>query len=172
LLHYGRVYLKNKGIKLKESVYIETTIISYLAGKPSRDLVVAAHQRITAEWWAQVTPKVELFVSPFVIEECERGDKEAAQRRKNFLKGIKVLELESGIQKIAEIYFEKLEIPEKARLDAAHIAIACYYKMDYFVTWNCVHIASAKTRRSLELLNKQLRLFTPVICTPEELMEV
>ena len=79
---------------------------------------------------------------------------------------------EKGIQKIAEIYFDNLDIPEKARLDAAHIAIACYYKMDYFVTWNCAHIASAKTRRSLELLNRQLKLFTPIICTPEELMEV
>lgn len=134
--------------------------------------MVAAHQQITIDWWTQAGSKLELFVSPFVIEECERGDQEAVERRKNLLSGIKVLELKKEIQEIAEAYFDKLDIPEKARLDAAHLAIASYYKMDYLVSWNCAHIVSARTRKSLEMLNKRLDLFTPVICTPEELMEV
>ena len=35
-----------------ESVYLETTIISYLVARPSSDLLVAAHQHTTEEWWA------------------------------------------------------------------------------------------------------------------------
>ena len=35
----------------KRRVYLETTIVSYLTGRPSRDLVIAAHQELTLEWW-------------------------------------------------------------------------------------------------------------------------
>ncbi len=59
---------------MKPTVYIETSVISYLTAKPSRDLIVAGHQQITAEWWEQVRPQVECFVSPFVIQEVSRGD--------------------------------------------------------------------------------------------------
>lgn len=64
---------------MKPTVYIETTIISYLTARPSRDLIVAGHQQITAEWWEDVRPKVDCFVSPFVIQEASRGDSEMAQ---------------------------------------------------------------------------------------------
>ena len=36
---------------MRPAVYVETTVLSYLAARPSRDLVVVAHQRLTAEWW-------------------------------------------------------------------------------------------------------------------------
>ncbi len=60
---------------MKPSVYIETTIISYLTAKPSRDLIVAAHQQITNEWWSDVRPQVDCYVSPFLIDEASRGDR-------------------------------------------------------------------------------------------------
>lgn len=52
-------------------MYIETSVVSYLTGQVSRDLVVAAHQQLTAEWWQQALPQFEPFVSPVVLEEIE-----------------------------------------------------------------------------------------------------
>ncbi|MFT5474129.1 MAG: hypothetical protein ACI856_002465 [Kiritimatiellia bacterium] len=54
---------------MKLKVYIETTIPSYLVGRPSRDLVVAAHQELTHEWWQNRRPTFDVFVSQFVIDE-------------------------------------------------------------------------------------------------------
>jgi hypothetical protein len=80
--------------------------------------------------------------------------------------------MNNKIEKMADIYFDKLKIPDKAQLDAAHLAVACYYKMDYLISWNCKHIVSARIRKELETINNGLQIFTPIICTPEELMEV
>jgi len=157
---------------MKQSVYIETTVVSYLSAKLSRDIVVAAHQQITQEWWTNVRPKLNCFISPFVIQESQRGDNYLAKRRITLLSGISVLEINREIEKITDIYFRKLKIPDKAQLDAAHLAVACYHKMDYLLSWNCKHIVNAKIRKELELLNKGLKIFTPIICTPEELMEI
>lgn len=157
---------------MKQSVYLETTIISYLAANLSRDIVVAAHQQITQEWWENVSPKLDCFISPFVVQESLRGDADAAKRRTKLLSGISVLEINDEIEKLAEIYFNNLKIPSKAQLDTAHLAVACWHKMDYLVSWNCKHIVSARVRKDLEKLNKELKLFTPTICTPEELMEI
>lgn len=157
---------------MKQSVYLETTIVSYLTAKLSRDIVVAAHQQITQEWWENVRPKLDCYISPFVIQESQRGNDDAVKKRIKILSGISVLEMNNEIEKIAEIYFDKLNIPSKSRLDAAHLAAACWHKMDYLVSWNCKHIVSARIRKDLEKLNNELKLFTPIICTPEELMEI
>jgi hypothetical protein len=65
----------------KATVYIETSVVSYLTARPSRDLIVAAHQQITADWWATVRPQVECVISPFVIQEAAQGDTTAATKR-------------------------------------------------------------------------------------------
>ena len=74
------------------------------------------------------------------------------------------------VEKLARTYHEKLRFPGKALRDAAHLAFACSYRLDYLLTWNCAHIANAEVRRVLERLNGQLGIPTPTICTPEELM--
>ncbi len=38
---------------MKTSIYVETSIVSYLTAWPKRDLVLAAHQAVTREWWAK-----------------------------------------------------------------------------------------------------------------------
>ena len=99
---------------MKPTVYIESTIISYLTARPSRDLIVAAHQQITVEWWEDVCPKVDAFISPFVNQEISRGDEKSAQKRIEAAKNLPVLEINDEIQKLAEKYFVMLEIPEKS----------------------------------------------------------
>jgi hypothetical protein len=66
---------------MKPKVYLETTIISYLASKPSRDLITAAHQQITHDWWETRLADFEVYISQFVLDEAGAGDADAAAWR-------------------------------------------------------------------------------------------
>ena len=81
-----------------------------------------------------------------------------------------VLDATPQIEQLAQIYLTDLRLPEKALRDAAHLAFACGYELEYLVTWNCTHIANAEIRRQLIAINTSMGLQTPIICTPEELM--
>ena len=157
---------------MKPSVYVETTIISYLTSRPSRDLIVAAHQQITADWWENVRSQVECYISPFVIQEVSRGDEEMVKRRLEATQGMSVLALNGDIQKLAEEYVAAIKLPERAKLDAFHLAVAAWYRVDYVLSWNCKHIASGRVQKLLQSVNDTLNIHTPILCTPEELMEV
>lgn len=157
---------------MKPTVYIETSVVSYLTAKPSRDLIVAAHQQLTHEWWEKARPKVECFVSPFVTQEAARGNKEFAEKRLAAIEEFSILVVNEEVGELARKYFARLGLPEGARLDAAHLAIAGWHKMDYVLSWNCKHIASARVQKLLREVNEVLGLHTPIVCTPEELMEV
>ena len=157
---------------MKPSVYIETTIISYLTAKPSRDLIIAAHQQITTEWWTDVRPQVDCYISPFLIDEASRGDATYAQKRLDEIVDFTVLEVNEEIENLAQQYFAALQIPEKAKIDAFHLAVAAWHKMDYLLSWNCKHIASGRVQKMMQEINARLGVHTPVVCTPEELMEV
>jgi len=157
---------------MKPSVYIETTIISYLTAKPSRDLVTAAHQQITTEWWTDVRPQVDCYVSPFLIDEASRGDAIYAQKRLDEIVDFTVLAVNEEIEVLAQEYFAALQIPEKAKIDAFHLAVAAWHKMDYLLSWNCKHIASGRVQKMMQEINARLGVHTPIACTPEELMEV
>lgn len=157
---------------MKPAVDIETTIISYLTARPSRDLIVAGHQQITVEWWEDVRPKVECFVSPFVIQEASRGDAAMAAKRIEAISEFPVLAQNETVEDLAQMYFERMSIPERAKLDAFHLATAAAYEMDYVLSWNCRHIASAQVQKMVQRLNDELEIQTPIMCTPEALMEV
>lgn len=135
-------------------------------------MIVAAHQQITADWWAAIRPQVECVISPFVIQEAERGDQAAAQKRLKAIGSLHMLDLSNEITALAQRYFEAIDIPEHARLDAFHLATAVWHRVDYLLSWNCKHIASGRVRKIVGEINSQLGVPTPVICTPEELMEV
>ncbi len=153
------------------TVYIESTVVSYYVARRTRDLVAAAHQEITSEWWEKALPSLEPYVSQIVFDEVSRGDVEAAQRRLDAIQGFQVLEMTPQIAILADLYFNALEIPDKARNDSYHLALAAYHGMDYLVSWNCTHITAGRVRAIVEALNDEKGYQTPVICTPEELME-
>ncbi len=156
---------------MKESIYIETSVVSYYVSKPSRDIIVLAHQQITSEWWPMAVKRFDAYVSEVVIVEAAAGNKESAQQRLKELKGIPSLALTEKVEKIAQIYMEKLSISQKALRDAAHLAVASVHDIDYLVTWNCAHLANGEIIKKLLKINEKLGINTPVICTPEELME-
>ena len=155
---------------MKPKVYVETTVVSYLTGSPSRDLVVAAHQQITTEWWKSCK-RFDLYVSQIVIQEAGGGDQEAAASRLKILEGISILELTPEARNLARKLLTQGPIPQKAAVDALHIATAVANGMDFLVTWNCTHIANAAMRVMIETVCRSLGHEPPVICTPEELME-
>jgi hypothetical protein len=153
------------------NVYIETTVFSYLAARPSRDLRVAAHQQITAEWWDSRRDEFELFISQLVVEEASAGDPGAALRRGDYLEDLTLLELSATALALAEGLLADGAVPTAAAEDALHIAVAAVHGMQYLMTWNCKHIANAATRSRIEVVCNEAGYDMPVICTPEELLE-
>jgi hypothetical protein len=154
----------------KQTLYLESTIPSYLAAFPSRDLIAAAHQQITYEWWHKARSHFEIYLSEAVLEEIRRGDPDAAVRRLSFVENIPILALTDDVKSVADTYHKELGLPSKARLDVIHIAYAVVYESDYLLTWNCNHIANGVVIHKLRTLNKRLGNKTPVIVTPEELL--
>jgi hypothetical protein len=155
---------------MKAKVYLETTIPSYLVARPSRDLLIAAHQQLTREWWESRGPQFDLFVSEPVLDEAAAGDAILAKKRLALLADIGVLALTDGILKLAKSLVAEGPIPPKAGGDALHIAIATAYACEYLLTWNCRHIANAEIQRAARLVVRKHGFELPTICTPEELM--
>jgi hypothetical protein len=152
-------------------VYLETTIPSYLTAWLSRDLVMAAHQQTTREWWEARRQDFELFVSQFVIDEAGLGDPDAARRRLELLVDVPLLDASEDVYTLADALMKRVPLPPKAAADSLHIAIATVNGMDYLLTWNCTHIANAALRASIELVCRESGYEPPVICTPEELLK-
>lgn len=155
---------------MKRRVYLETTVASYLTARPSRDLVVAAHQELTIEWWTIHRPRFDVYISDFVPRESARGDESAAAKRLAELEGIDVLDLDDGGRELARLFVDRGLIPEKAVEDAFHVAIATAQGMDFLLTWNCRHIANAEVAERLEAACLELGYRMPTLCTPEQLM--
>ena len=155
---------------MKHKVYLETTIPSYLTSWLSRDLVIAAHQQITREWW-QNRNRFDLFISQVVMREVSGGDLQMAAKRLEVLENVSVLEVTKEAIELAQKLVDRGPIPEKAAVDALHIAIAVVNGMDYLLTWNCSHIANASMRTKIDYVCRSSGYEPPVICTPEELME-
>lgn len=155
-----------------ESVYIETTVISYLVSRPSRDILVAAHQQTTNEWWGSRRQEFECFISQIVIDEIQAGDPEAAGKRMKEIEDFAVLEATVEAEHLTAAIIEGGAIPKRAVRDAAHIAVAAVNDIDYLLTWNCRHLANAQIIRRVSVICNTRRYSMPVICTPEELMGV
>lgn len=160
-----------KKITCRPKVYLETSIPSYLASRPSNDLRVCANQNISLDWWANRRHFFELYVSELVIDESSLGDAEAARRRLDFLVEIPLLQNNEETKKLAGYLLKKGSLPPKASLDALHIAIATVHGIEYLLTWNCTHIANAIMRPKIEQACRDCGFEPPIICTPQELME-
>ena len=157
---------------MKLNVYIETTIPSYLAAFPSRDLVTAAHQQVTHHWWITRRQDFDFFISQVVLDEARSGDPDAAKRRIEIIEEMPLLDMNDEVGDFAQYLLKSVPLPQKAAADALHIAIAVVNGMDYLLTWNCTHIANAFLRPKIEKASR-IKGYNPVIiCTPEELSEV
>ena len=136
-------------------VYIETSFVSYLTARPSRDLVIAGHQESTREWWETCRARFELYTSQIVVEEAKAGDVSAAEERVDVLATTTLLAVTPEAFSLAEKLVQSLAVPVKASVDALHIGIAAFHSVDYLLTWNCKHLANAMLRTSIELVCRQ-----------------
>lgn len=153
----------------KATVYLETSVISYLGARPSRDVVVLAQQQVTIKWWEESKAAYELYVSTVVVEEAASGDSEAATNRLRLLSGIAILEVSDAAVELAAQLIQSKTIPSKAAQDALHIAVSCVSGVQYLLTWNYKHIANATLREDINRVCRAAGYEPPVICTPAEL---
>jgi len=129
-----------------KTVYIETSIVSYLTALPARDLLAAAWQNATSRWWETQQQRFELFTSQLVLDEARKGHPEAAQRRLAALEAIAHLSMPDPVTDLATALLAEGAFPEKATDDALHFAISAYHGVDYLLTWNCRHIDNAEMK--------------------------
>lgn len=155
----------------KPSLYLETTIPSYYTARVSQNLIVAAHQAITQEWWQQEALKYNIYISQFVLDEASAGDPDAAQRRLAFLNNFPLLELTPDVELLVQYIINTNLFPVKALQDVSHIAVAAVHGMEYLLTWNCTHINHATTKEKVRHICEAQGFLFPIICTPEELKE-
>jgi len=156
---------------MPQRVYIETTFVSYLTARPSRDLIIAGHQAITHDWWDHCRQDYELCVSQLVVQEAGDGDPEAAQERLVVLAKMTMLEITEEAVALAEELVRAGALPTKAGNDALHIAIAAVHRVPYLMTWNCRHMANATLRAPIDAACASKGFKAPIIGTPEEMME-
>jgi len=155
---------------MKPTVYIETSIVSYYTSRPSRDLVVTAHQQLTHEWWEHHRPQLEAYISTLVIQEAEVGDASAAKGRLEVIEDLPVLELNEDVLNLAKSLVETGPIPAEFFEDALHIAVAAVNGMEFLLTWNCHHINNPRMRPDIVRVVEIFGYECPVICTPDEFM--
>ena len=154
-----------------ESVYLETTFISYLVARPSRDVIVAGHQQTTQDWWANRRSQFECSVSQVVIDEASVGDPAEVQKRLAIIGGLPALDDHAKtLNALTQAIMAAGILPPHAFPDAAHVAVAAVHAVDYLLTWNCKHLANAQISRRIAVVCEKLGHKMPIICTPEELM--
>jgi predicted nucleic acid-binding protein len=156
----------------KKTVYVETSIFSYLTARPSSDLLAAAWQKITIDWWDTQRDRFALFASDIVVEEAGRGDDLAAARRLKALAGIPLLAITDEVLSLSEALIQEGALPSKAVGDSLHIALSAVHGIDYLLTWNYRHIDNAETKPITRRICLENGYAYPEICTPQELMGV
>ena len=157
---------------MQKRVYVETSVISYLTARTSRDLVIAAWQQTTSNWWVTQRSKFALCTSELVIMEASRGDKQVAALRLQALENIALLPITKEAGQLANLLLKSGALPPKALDDALHISIAAISKTDYLLTWNCRHIDNAETKPLIRTVCNENGFQCPEICTPMELMGI
>ena len=153
-----------------ESVYIETSVVSYLVARPNRDPVTAWRQELTNEWWVARRGQFACVISQEVIVEALEGDAEMAAKRMEALRDLPLIVGGAESAKLATDLLERGLFPANARADANHLAVATCAAADYLLTWNYRHLANAQVLRQLESYLSGRGLHLPRVCTPEELM--
>lgn len=121
--------------------YVETSVISYLTARESRDPIAAAHQQLTRDWWTRRS-RFDIYVSELVVQEASRGDVAFAAARLESVSGYPVLIISTEARSLADIILRSAVLPPKAAADALHIALAAVNGMNFLATWNCTHIAN------------------------------
>lgn len=154
-----------------DTVYLETTIVGHVAGRIRPDPETASRQRVTRAWWASAQSKYNLLISQVVLDECTKGDPQAAKERLELIDSLPLLDLTEEVHYLAKDHMVHGAVPQTEPRDSLHIAVSAVHGVHYLLTWNFKHIANATLRTRIESICRDQGYEPPVICTPEELSE-
>lgn len=157
---------------MQKRVYIETSVVSYLTAKPSRDIMIAGHQEATRELWTILSTKFEPYISALVYQESSKGDPEKSQMRLSAIAKFSMLDIDDEARFLAEKIITKKGIPKEYPEDALHIAVAAVNGIEVIITWNFAHLNNPFTRKKVRKIVETEGYICPEICSPEELLEV
>ncbi|MEI7696375.1 MAG: type II toxin-antitoxin system VapC family toxin [Chlorobium sp.] len=154
---------------MKQIVYLESSVISYLTSRPNRDVIIAGRQAITLDWWENQRHQFELRISVLVEEEISKGDSSAAQQRFEKVADIESLLISDEAIRIADLLLAEKVVPKGSEEEALHIGIAASQGVDFLLTWNFKHINNAETKNAITRLVESAGYVCPQLCSPEEL---
>ncbi len=151
-----------------DSIYIETSIVSHATAWPSSDPKLALLQQQARDWWTKERSKFRVVTSQLVLDEAALGDPSAAEERLKLLSGLDLIPADPRIESVADELIARHLMPEKARLDAFHVATAAVGGVQYLLTQNCRHIANGHTLPRVyktldELGFRDLLIYTPAV---------
>ena len=152
-------------------IYVETSVISYLAARPSRDALTSMRQIATHLWWQGRGRLFAATISELVLVEIRRGDPAAAQRREFVCNELEVTEEPAQTAALAQRMIDEGIVPATEPEDAAHIAIATLSGAKYLATWNFAHFVSPEAKYRVVIALNRWGYDAPLIVTPEELNE-
>jgi hypothetical protein len=156
---------------MKRRVYVETTVVSYVTSRLSRNQGIAAHQAATRRLWPRLTTDYETYVSALVFQEAERGDPKQADARINAIGQFGMLDINDDARALAEAIVASRGIPSEYPEDALHIAVAAVNGIELILTWNFAHLNNPFTRMAVRRAVERCGYACPEICSPEELLE-
>jgi predicted nucleic acid-binding protein len=159
-------------VNAKPGLYVETTIPSYLAARPSRDPLISGQQAATKTWWRLRRHSFELFTSQFVWNEAAQGEAKIAAKRLQILRSIEKLHVTLEVDDFARRILTAHLLPATAAVDAFHTATATVHGLHFLLTWNCAHINNGEIIPGVGRLASSEGYALPVICTPLELMGI
>ncbi len=151
-------------------VYIETSIVSYATAWPSRDIQIAALQQQARDWWMKERPKFDVVTSQLTLNEASAGDASAAAERLELLDGLPLLDIDPAAETLADRLIAAHTMPEKARIDALHVAVSAMGGVKYLLTLNCKHIANAHELPRIYQILRSEGFGDLLICTPSEFL--
>lgn len=157
---------------MKPKLYMETSVVSYLTARRTKDLLIAARQLNTHLWWTEKRRQFDIHISRFVWDEASEGDSNQVEQRLKILKPLPWLQVTSDPARLARTFIKNGPLPPRASLDAFHVALAAVHGMHFLATWNLKHINNPAIADEIRETCRSNGFHCPVICTPEELLSV
>ena len=153
-----------------DTLYVETSIVSYATAWPSKMVQIAAIQEQARDWWRIERPKFELVTSQLTLDEAAAGDPVPASERLKLLDGLPIMPISKEAELLADKILAGHMMPQKAAADALPVALTARARVDYLLTLNCKHIANAHELPRVYCLLASEGLGGLLICTPAEFL--
>ena len=149
---------------------METSVISYLAARNTRDRILAGQQASTLRWWMERRRDFEIYISKLVWQEASSGDVAARERRLKLIRPFRWLQVTEKVARLGRALIREKACPANAADDAVHIALGAVYGMNFLLTWNFTHINNPATEEQIRDVCHRNGYHCPVICTPDQLL--